>query len=302
MPTEFSGEKYPKYEKKGFWEKQDRPSNLLSIGQIAKLCGISTKTLRHYDKIGIFKPEYTDSETGYRYYRKEQLFWLVMIKRLKYRSFSLEEISIFMNSKSLKQTEQLFSEKENEIEKKISELQIAKKLLHDKLEFFRQISELEKNNILNKEIFTVKSLPSRPVIFFRKKEFFTIENLSERLSRIQVIREEQKINITGLGMAIFHEDYSLSIDHEIDFEIASEIESFSGKEKSFIRTIPEGRYVCFYHRGGREDSIEMYKKMLAWLKENEYQKDGPLIKIYLLSFAHTKSRENIVSEFQIKIK
>ena len=101
MPTEFSGEKYPKYVKHEFLEKPERPSNLLAIGQIAKLCGISTKTLRHYDKIGIFKPEYLDPETGYRYYKKEQLFWLVMIKRLKYRSFSLEEISSFMNSKSL---------------------------------------------------------------------------------------------------------------------------------------------------------------------------------------------------------
>jgi len=225
-----------------------------------------------------------------------------MIKRLKYRSFSLEEISSFMNSKNLSQTEKLFAEKENEIDKKIFELQISKKLLHEKLEFFKQITELEKNDILNSENFVIKSLPPRPVIFIRKKEPFTIETLSERLSRIQRIREEKKVHISGLGMAIFHEDYSLSIDNEIDFETASELDSYSGKENSFIRVIPEGRYICFFHRGNRESSIVMYTKMLSWIKENGLKTDGPLIKIYLLSFAHTKSRDNIVSEFQMKVK
>jgi len=302
MPTEFSGEKYPKYIKTEYTGKPERPPDLLAIGQIAKLCGVSTKTLRHYDKTGIFKPEYSDPETGYRYYKKEQLFWLVMIKRLKYRSFSLEEISRFMNSKSITNSEKLFSEKEAEIDKKIAELQTAKKLLHGKLEFFREITELEKNNILNSGKFIIKNIPERPVISIRKKEPFTIENFSERLSRIQVIREKHKLDIKGLGMAIFHEDYSLSIDHEIDFEIASELDLYEGNKKTFIEIIPGGKYVSAFHRGSRESSIELYDKMKTWLKENNFHVDGPLIKIYLLSFAHTKSRENIVSEFQIKIQ
>ncbi len=64
-----------------FIEEEIRDKELLSIGDLAKYCMVSTKTLRHYDKKGILKPAYIDQKTGYRYYSKEQLFWLVMIKK-----------------------------------------------------------------------------------------------------------------------------------------------------------------------------------------------------------------------------
>ncbi len=302
MASQFSGEKFPVLKKPDAEINQKKPSGLLSIGQIAKLCGISTKTLRHYDKTGIFKPEYLDPQTGYRYYRKEQLFWLVMIKRLKYRTFSLDEISVFINSNRTADTKKLFLQKENEIDEKISELLTAKKLLHSKLEFLNKVSLLEQNGLLNKEELFLKDLPPRPVIFIRKKEIFSVETMSERLSRIQLIREKRKLHITGLGMAIFHDDYFKCIVNEVDFEIASELEEYNEKTDATIRFIPEGKYACFYHRGSRENSIQMYEKMTALLKRNNHHIDGPLIKIYMVSFAHTKSKDNIVSEFQIKVK
>ena len=30
---------------------------MLTIGQMSKVCGVSVKTLRHYDKIGLLKPQ-----------------------------------------------------------------------------------------------------------------------------------------------------------------------------------------------------------------------------------------------------
>ena len=45
----------------------------LSIGKVAKLKGVSIKSLRYYDEIGVFRPAYTDPVTNYRYYKEEQL-------------------------------------------------------------------------------------------------------------------------------------------------------------------------------------------------------------------------------------
>ena len=39
-----------------------------SIGETAKLLGVSTQTLRYYDREGILRPETINEETGYRYY------------------------------------------------------------------------------------------------------------------------------------------------------------------------------------------------------------------------------------------
>lgn len=62
------------------------------IGEFSYLYGVTVKTLRHYDKIDLFKPNYVAPFTGYRYYSDEQKEEFTNILKLKYLNFSLEEI------------------------------------------------------------------------------------------------------------------------------------------------------------------------------------------------------------------
>jgi len=64
---------------------------VLSIGEFSKICGVSTKTLRYYDEIGLINPDEINAESGYRYYSIEQLKRMLYINRLKSYHFSLEE-------------------------------------------------------------------------------------------------------------------------------------------------------------------------------------------------------------------
>ena len=41
----------------------------MKIGEFAKLCGTRVSLLRHYDKIGLLSPAFTDVVTGYRLLR-----------------------------------------------------------------------------------------------------------------------------------------------------------------------------------------------------------------------------------------
>ena len=43
-----------------------------SIGEVAAMLEVSTRTLRFYDEKGLVKPAYTE-ENGYRFYEKEQI-------------------------------------------------------------------------------------------------------------------------------------------------------------------------------------------------------------------------------------
>ncbi|MFI1381423.1 MerR family transcriptional regulator [Embleya sp. NPDC020886] len=45
---------------------------LLTIGRFARLCRLSVKQLRHYDDVGLLRPERVDRATGYRYYATGQ--------------------------------------------------------------------------------------------------------------------------------------------------------------------------------------------------------------------------------------
>jgi DNA-binding transcriptional MerR regulator len=69
---------------------------MLRIGELAALCGTSIKSLRYYNKMGIFKPEYIDPSNNYRYYKEEQIEKLNMLLDLKNIGFTLNEISLVM--------------------------------------------------------------------------------------------------------------------------------------------------------------------------------------------------------------
>jgi DNA-binding transcriptional MerR regulator len=68
---------------------------MLKIGDLANFCRVSIKALRHYNRIGLFQPQYIDSATGYRYYSEDQIKELVFILDLKDIGFSLKEIISF---------------------------------------------------------------------------------------------------------------------------------------------------------------------------------------------------------------
>ena len=74
-----------------------------TTGELAKLTGVSYKTIRHYHKIGLLEPEkYTDS--GYRQYGMKSVEALQRILMLKYLDFSLEEIQKILFEEEISDT------------------------------------------------------------------------------------------------------------------------------------------------------------------------------------------------------
>ncbi|WP_312092394.1 MerR family transcriptional regulator, partial [Aminipila sp.] len=63
-----------------------------SIGEVSKICNISKKALRFYDKIGIISPDKVCDDNNYRYYNRTTLLSLPVIKYYKQMGFKLEEM------------------------------------------------------------------------------------------------------------------------------------------------------------------------------------------------------------------
>jgi DNA-binding transcriptional MerR regulator len=62
-----------------------------TVMQVARLSGVSVRTLHHYDEVGLLKPACVGAN-GYRYYGREQLLRLQQILFHRELGFSLEEI------------------------------------------------------------------------------------------------------------------------------------------------------------------------------------------------------------------
>lgn len=96
-------------------------SQYYTIGQLAKMAGISTKTLRVYERKGLLVPE-RNEENDYRLYGEEAVKTLEKIQLMKYLDFSLDQIADFLQLYENVSRENMLIEQKRLLEKKRAQL------------------------------------------------------------------------------------------------------------------------------------------------------------------------------------
>lgn len=96
--------------------------NFYTTGKFAAKAGVTERTLRYYDKIGLLKPK-KNEENSYRLYSDDDLILLQKILLFKSLGFSLDEIRYLIHDN-------------NEIEKS---LEVQKKLVKQKISYYTKI-------------------------------------------------------------------------------------------------------------------------------------------------------------------
>lgn len=74
----------------------DAPATM-HIGELADRTGLSLRTIRHYDEVGLLKPS-GRTEGGFRLYTAVDLDRLILIRRMKPLGFSLEEMMALLKT------------------------------------------------------------------------------------------------------------------------------------------------------------------------------------------------------------
>lgn len=72
---------------------------MFTIGDFARHGRVSARMLRHYDAVGLLRPEHTDPFTGYRYYSAAQLATLNRVIALKDLGFTLQQVRQILEEK-----------------------------------------------------------------------------------------------------------------------------------------------------------------------------------------------------------
>lgn len=89
----------------------------MKISEVAKMSGVTVRTLHYYDEIGLLKPSET-TEAGYRMYSSEDLERLQQILFFRELDFPLNEIKEIMLNPNYDKNEALNKHKEFLIEKR----------------------------------------------------------------------------------------------------------------------------------------------------------------------------------------
>lgn len=67
-------------------------TNTMHIGELAERTGLSLRTIRHYDDVGLL-PATARTDGGFRVYSEDDFERLMVIKQMKPLGFSLEEMA-----------------------------------------------------------------------------------------------------------------------------------------------------------------------------------------------------------------
>lgn len=111
------------------------PGAELRIGEVAKLVGMPTKTLRYYEDIGLISPSRQEG-SGYRVFGWRELDQIEFIRRAKLMGLSLDQIRTLVviaedgaQSGVLHRLEKMLDEKLEETERTLEELRALRESL-----------------------------------------------------------------------------------------------------------------------------------------------------------------------------
>ncbi|MGG4451803.1 MerR family transcriptional regulator [Brevibacillus porteri] len=134
------------------------------VGELAKMAGITIRTLRFYDQIGLFSPS-GYSQSGYRLYTEKDISRLQQILSLKELGLSLEQIKAVMAGDQLSLSDivtiQIDSLKES--------IRMQQKLLH---ELENVSSRMQRNEPFTVEHFMniIRTMRMKHEIFFAERK------------------------------------------------------------------------------------------------------------------------------------
>lgn len=110
------------------------------IGDFAAVTGLSSPTLRYYEKEGLIKPHRT--ENGLRYYTKQDASWIKFLLHLKSTGMTIEQLKQYVEwraegDSTIDKRIAMLQEVHDNFEKQFAELQHSWTILNDKLDWYK---------------------------------------------------------------------------------------------------------------------------------------------------------------------
>lgn len=271
-------------------EKQE----LFSIGDVAKLFHISVSSLRHYEKIELVEPEYTDTQTGYRYYSTRQFERLNTIRYLRALDTPLEQIAEFFRNRDTEKMQDILRLQKEEVARKRRELEIVEKKIDNRL---KQLQDA-----VSSELDTVRisvSPPQRTVWLRRQLKIESYLDLEIPIRQLELSQKNALVFLGKVGVGISKEHllerkYS---EYDMIFLLLDSEDDYDGK----THEIPQQTCVTLRFRGSHNEAAAQYEKLLSFIDEHNLKISGNSSEITMIDYGFTNDTSKFVTEIQIPV-
>lgn len=265
---------------------------MLSIGEFSKICGVTTRTLRHYDDINLIKPKRINEENGYRFYDISQIRKMLLINRLKEYDFSLEEIASIMKKNNDKYTLQKITEKLDYINEKISQYENMEKSIKEDITNLRNGVDI----MAFIENISVELVIKEDQIILSSRQRMSTEDYGKYIGRLFEIVSKEKIKVIGAPISIYHdtEFNHLDNDTEVAIPVLEECEN--------TRILKGGLCAKGVCKGAYSNLNNVYGKLMEWIDKNNYKLIDAPYEQYIKGFTTTNNIDEFITEVYFPIK
>lgn len=265
---------------------------MLTIGQMSKVCGVSVKTLRHYEKIGLLKPWKTDETNGYRYYEDDQIRTMLLIGRLKRYGFSLADIQDLMEMRNTKELLGQLQKQKFRLEHQRSHISLIVREMNLHLEEFERTGDIMsyQNN------YKIEVKEAGEQVLITQRQNMSVEEFGTYYGKIYEKIAREHLTPDGVVMAIYH-------DQEFD-PACCDIELAVGirdRDKADM-IMPAGLCVSTVHKGAYSGLPDAWGAVVSWVHANHYKVSGAPYEVYIKNRFQNLPPEEWETEINFPVK
>lgn len=267
-----------------------------SVGEVSKICNISKKALRFYDKIGLISPDRVSQENNYRYYSKQTLLSVPIIKYYKQMGFRLEEMRTFLEGSTYASLAKTFRQKIDDLKEMESEIFKMYTSVKDWYDLIVEAEMVIDNDV--REV-AVKYIDAMNLCYMEQDfEYHYMESI---------------INIDWTN---YIEELGNEVTGPVIINFPSFRERMEGKSKRVMllqKTIldaPESLNTAYggfmaascYHIGSHEMINETYQKIIDWTTAHGYVCGEDSWERYVTDYWTTRRESQFVTEVILQVK
>ena len=280
---------------------------MFKIGEFSQLGQVSTRMLRHYDKLGLLKPSQTDDWTGYRYYTIDQLSRLHRIIALRDLDFGLQEIGALlqtMGEPSVEQLRGMLTLKQAEVQREIAER--SSRLRHIEA----RLTQIENEGEPSPYEIVVKSVAAYPVASIRTQVAHAHEvgHYCEVLyEQLYEILSKARIRPLQPEVTLYHATEYRETDLDVEMAVAVHPKYLTHEpieETVDFREVPGHDLIAgLIYEGPLRDMTPAILDLIGWVGVHEHVPIGPLREVHLSGPVHAEGvvEEEAVTELQVPI-
>lgn len=271
-----------------------KDTELFQIGDVAKLFHISVGTLRHYEQIGLLKPEYINQDSGYRYYSSRQFEILNTIRYLRALDMPLNQIEDFLRNKDTDVIEEKLKHQKEVIVQKKRELEIIERKIDNRLDQLHKASTAKLDTIQIEEMSPCRIVWMRDSL--KPKSYLDLE---QSIRKLEAGQKTSVVFLGKVGLGITPEKLEAGCfdSYDMIFLILDDEDEYDGD----VENCPAGRCVSVRFRGSHKEAPAYYEQLMAYIKEQGLSIHGFSREITLIDEGITDDPSKFVTEIRIPV-